>query len=767
MHIHRVSERPAQGALRWQRPGRFLRDLNIVALLCVIAAAGALLLLPISDDGLLGLPKLEVGDLSPRTIKSPQAFVVPNADATEQQRRAVVRKIRPVYDQKVWLGDDAKRRLESAFEDGRRHKEDPEETVSERARRFMLGLGVAMDEEALEPLLAADNTEELRDASIMVVQTIYEQRIVEDKRFLDLQNPARGFTLRMVNEDGEVARTESFFNLGSTLGLDQARAEIDNLVAKELSRLAPEHRRAVALIAKKLLRPNLVPNQAETNRQKRDAEQAVKTVSISIAPGETVLREGERVSKQDLQILEGIENELRAQSRLQAAIGSALLVVLLVGFAYRYASRSFLPNKPSHRDLTFMATVFVVMMLVFWAGYKLALPLAEAIPIAKPTDFRFVIPVALGALAVRLIVGWEAALAFAAVMGVISGWMMDASLGFAAYTILGSLAAASVPDRTTWRIAILRASTRAALAQGTLLAALSLIDSSWAVEALLPQLLMAAVSAALCLLLAFICLPVVEVMFGYTTSFRLADLSNLNHPLLRELLVEAPGTYHHSIMVGTLAQAAAEAIGADPQLALVGGYYHDVGKIKNPDAFEENERQSFGSLPPLDEARELKMHVADGLELGAEHRLGAPVLEIIAQHHGTGVVRNAHKRAEQQYSTIDRADFAYAGPRPLSREAAIVMLADVVEVATRDLAQEIGLVRETIERRVRQTLGEVLEDRQLEQCELTLRDISAVSTAFTNVLEDRLLRRGRPPTLSSLPVVAGAPMVRAPGGEPN
>jgi putative nucleotidyltransferase with HDIG domain len=762
-----VSERPSQGGLRWQRPGRFLRDLNIIALLCVIAAAGALLLLPISDDGLLGLPQLEVGDLSPRTIKSPQAFVVPNLDATEQQRRAVVRKIRPVYDQRVWLGEDAKRRLEDAFDEGRRHKDDPEETIEERARLFMLGLGVAVDEEALTPLLAAGNQEELRDATIMVVQTIYEQRIVEDKRFLDLQNPARGFTLRMVNEDGEIARTESFFNLGSTLGLDQARSEIDALVSKELSRLEPKYRRGVAQLAKKLLRPNLVPNQAETNRQKLDAERSVKTVSISIAPGETVLREGERVSKQDLQILQGIEKELRAQSRLQAAIGSALLVVLLVGFAYRYASRSFLPAKPSHRDLTFMATAFIVMMLVFWAGYKLALPLAEALPVAKPTDFRFVVPVALGALAVRLIVGWEAALAFTAVMGVIAGWMMDTSLGYAAYTIAGSLAAASVPDHTTWRVAILRASTRAGLTQASLLAALLLIESSWSMEALLSQLMLAGLSAASCLVLAFICLPVVEVMFGYTTSFRLADLSNLNHPLLRDLLVEAPGTYHHSIMVGTLAQEAANAIGANAQLALVGGYYHDVGKIKNPEAFEENERQAFGSLPPLDEARELKMHVADGLELGAKHRLGAPVLEIIAQHHGTGVVRNAHQRAAEQYGNVDRADFAYAGPRPLSRESAIVMLADTVEVATRDLAQEIGLVRETIEQRVRQALGEVLEDRQLEQCELTLRDISAVSTAFTNVLEDRLLRRGRPPTLSSLPVVSGATMVRAPGGEPN
>lgn len=766
-HSQRVSERTTQGSLRWQRPGRFLRDLNIVALLVVIAASGALLLLPISDDGLLGLPTLAVGDVSPRTIKSPQAFVVPNADATEQQRRAVVSKIRPVYDQLVWLGDDAKVRLEAAFEQTKRTKEDPEADPAERARRFMLALGVAVDEEVLTPLLVADNHEELRDAAIMVAQTIYERRIVEDKRFLDLQNPARGFTLRMVNEGGAVARTESFFNLESTLGLDQARAEIDRLVAKELGRLRADQRRAVAQIAKKLLKPNLVPNESETNRQKLDAERAVKTVSISIAPGETVLREGERVSKQDLQILQGIENELRAQSRLQAAIGSALLVVLLVGFAYRFASRSFLPQKASHRDLTFMATAFLVMMLICWAGYKAALPLAEALPVATPMDFRFAIPVALGALAVRFIIGWEAGLAFSLVMGVIAGWMMDANLGFAAYTIAGSIAAASVPEGSSPRVAIVRAVTRAGLAQGLLLLSLSLIESSLSAAELLPQLLMAGVSIVVCAVLAFVLLPVVEVLFGYTTAFKLTDLSNLNHPLLRELLVEAPGTYHHAIMVGTLAEAAANEVGANAALALVGGYYHDVGKIKNPEAFEENDRQGFGVLPPADEARELKMHVADGLELAARHRLGAPVLEIIAQHHGTSAVRNAFQRATEQRSNVERADFAYAGPRPLSREAALVMLADIVEVATRDLAHDMSLTKEMIERAVRQAVAETVEERQLEECELTLRDIGRVVRAFTQVLEDRLLRRGRPPTLSTLPVVTGAPMVRAPGGEPN
>lgn len=215
-----------------------------------------------------------------------------------------------------------------------------------------------------------------------------------------------------------------------------------------------------------------------------------------------------------------------------------------------------------------------------------------------------------------------------------------------------------------------------------------------------------------------------------------------------------------------MAEAGARAIGANALLSLVGGYYHDIGKLKAPRVYEENDAGALLALSPADAARELRTHVAEGLERAAQHRLGAPVLEIIAQHHGTSVVRAPFFRAEE-LAAAPRSDFAYPGPRPITKEAALVMLADAVEVATQPLGAEAGLTKSNIEEVVHRVINEVVEDGQLGDCELTLREVGLLMAAFTRELEERLIRRAKPPTLSSLPTLTGPNVVRAPGGEPN
>ena len=270
----------------------------------------------------------------------------------------------------------------------------------------------------------------------------------------------------------------------------------------------------------------------------------------------------------------------------------------------------------------------------------------------------------------------------------------------------------------------------------------------------------ATVSGIAAVILAALTLPVTEAIFGYATRLRLGQLANLNHPLLKQLLVEAPGTYHHSIMVGTLAEAAAEAIGADPVLARVGGYYHDIGKLKNPRAFDENEARELGPAETAAQATELHAHVNDGIELAVHHRLGASVTEILRQHHGTSRVRRRSNDADSSADAV-----GYEGPKPDGREAALVMLADNVEAATRHLGQEVVVDRERIEKRVDDVVQVVLQDGQLDESPLTVRDLDLTRRSFVSVLEGRFSRRGRP--LTTLSEVTGAPIVRAPPGEPN
>lgn len=752
-------------AARWRRPGRFLRDLNILALLLLVGAGASLLLLPQSDDGLLGLPDLSVGEAAPRTIKSPRAFVIEDPETTARLRGEARGRERPTYDLHVGFGKDAKARIEAAFAaaDTGGEAAAAADMHRERARAFMLALGVTLEESALLPLIKASSSDELRDAAIMVVQAIYEDRIVEDKTLLALKSP-NGLQIRMVNPSGTVDREENIFNYNGITGIDAARAKVDEIVATHLERFPLEQRRAVAMLVKRLLKPNLIPNEFESERRKLAAERAVKTVVIPIKPGETILRAGERVTERHLFILQGVEKELREESRVQASAGSALMILVLLVLLYRFLRTGFPRFHPTHRDLTFLATAYVATLLVIWVGYKGVLSLTEAFPIFGLTAYRFALPIAAGALLVRSTVGAEAAAGFSVLAGFTAGWMMDANLGYAVYAIAGSFAAATIADSDRPRASLLVAGLRVAAAQILVVVALALLRSNLSFADTGGQVLAAVVSGAGTALMAALTLPVAEVIFGYTTALKLNDLTNLNHPLLRELLVEAPGTYHHSIMVGTLAEAAAQAIGANRLLARAGGYYHDIGKTKNPRAFEENGEDGFPALGAEDQAKEIRTHVADGLELGAKHRLGQAVIEIIAQHHGTTRVRSLQRRNLQSASD---EPFSYPGPRPATAEAALVMLADVVETATRDLLAEVGIERTRIEANVRKLVMEVESAGQLDLCDLTLRDLGGIVAAFTDVLDDRVLRRGRS-SLSSLPAISAAAVVRAPpGGEPN
>jgi len=232
--------------------------------------------------------------------------------------------------------------------------------------------------------------------------------------------------------------------------------------------------------------------------------------------------------------------------------------------------------------------------------------------------------------------------------------------------------------------------------------------------------------------------PAVEGLLGYLTEARLLDLASLNHPALKELIVQAPGTYHHAIVMGALVEAAADAIGADALLARVGAYYHDIGKIKNPLYFAENQRgdNEHDGLAPVMSAMVVKRHVADGLELARRWRLPRPVADLIAQHHGTRLIgyfwAKQQKAAEAGGPPADEVAFRYAGPRPRTREAALVMIADVCEASARALAAaDPAALRATVEAR----LAELAAEGQLDECDLTLRDLASITEAMVRVLE--------------------------------
>ncbi len=227
--------------------------------------------------------------------------------------------------------------------------------------------------------------------------------------------------------------------------------------------------------------------------------------------------------------------------------------------------------------------------------------------------------------------------------------------------------------------------------------------------------------------------PLFEVLFNYTTNLTYLSLSNLHHPLLRKLLLKAPGTYNHSVMVATLAEAAAEAIGANAVLARCGAIYHDIGKTKRPEYFIENQHgyNPHDFLDPRESVDIIKSHVTEGIKLGKKYKLPKKVIDCIAQHHGNSLIKYFYEKAKRMGLEVDEKNFRYPGPKPQFREAGIIMLADAVEAATRAVKDDTDI---DLKQFIHKLIQRIIEDGQLSQSGLSLKDIRLIEKVFLKIL---------------------------------
>lgn len=234
---------------------------------------------------------------------------------------------------------------------------------------------------------------------------------------------------------------------------------------------------------------------------------------------------------------------------------------------------------------------------------------------------------------------------------------------------------------------------------------------------------------------AMMFIPLLETVFNYTTDVKLLELSSLNHPLMKEMIVKAPGTYHHSLSVGAMVERAATEINANPLLAKVMAYYHDIGKMEHAPYFIENQKPGYNPhnhITPYMSKTILIAHVKDGAELGLKYKLGRPIIDGILQHHGTTLISYFYNKAvKEENANVDEESFRYPGPKPQFKEAALVMLADSVEAAARSLAEPTAVKLTNL---VENIIRMKFIDGQLDQCNLTLKDLSIIEKAFKETL---------------------------------
>jgi putative nucleotidyltransferase with HDIG domain len=386
-----------------------------------------------------------------------------------------------------------------------------------------------------------------------------------------------------------------------------------------------------------------------------------------------------------------------------------------------------------------MGLLLVLTLGLGALGLTLADAVGERFPSLGAASLQYVVPFAAGAMIVRQVLSAETALLFAVGAGACAGLLAGPSMPYALHALLTSVVAAGLVAGSRDRAGLFRAGVGVGAIGAALAVAAGLYGGKGAGDVVVAGTAAFLGGAILLPVVVAGVLPAVEGLFGYVTDVKLLELANLNHPALKELIVQAPGTYHHSILMGAMVEAAAQAIGANPLLAKVCAYYHDVGKIRNPLFFAENQRgeNRHDALAPSMSALIVKRHVTDGLELARHWRLPSVVADAIPQHHGTRHVGYFWAKAQRLAGeggrgALDESLFRYPGPRPRTREAALVMIADACEASARALESP---TREALAALVQKRVNEVFSEGQLDECDLTLRDLNAIGAAMVSALE--------------------------------
>lgn len=745
---------------------RLTRALALGLLLGAVAVAGGVLLSPPGLDRLPGQEAL--GQPAPATLKADRDYEVVDPEATARRREAAAAAERPVYDHDDGADEEAAARIHAAFalmreEEAALRRQHGGAETGELSRRyaaqrdaFVARLQLVVRDDDLLALAAARFAEPVERELAGLAAKGLDGPVVGELALLPDDREA-GMVVRTLR-GGQIAGERPLKDLALVRDVATARDEVARTAAARLAALPPALRATLPRLAAAMVRPTLVHNLGETERRRAEAAARVRPVVVPVRRGERIVTAGQVLEPRHLAVLDAIRARVAGEDRTRVRLGGAALVALLVVALWRFAGGALPRFRPGLKDSALLAALLAGGLAMAGAGLDLADLMAERVPGLPREAMTSLLPLAAGALVASQVLAAEAALLLAVATGLGAGLVAGPSLPLALHGTVTALVAAGLGARGRrggsaglWGAGLAAGAAGAALAVA---AALQGGRGPSEVAALAGAAL--AGGALLVPAAAWLVLLPVQRLLGYLTGARLQELASLNHPALKELIVQAPGTYHHSILMGSLVEAAARRIGADPLLAKVGAYYHDLGKLKNPLFFAENQRgrNEHDELAPAMSAMVVKRHVSDGLELARRWHLPRAVAEMIPQHHGTRLVgyfwAKQQRQGEGGAAGGDEAVFRYPGPLPRSREAALVMLADVCEASARALeAPTPEALRAVVEKRV----AEVVAEGQLDESELTLGELGEVTAALWGGLA--AVYQARPP--AEAPGAAGDP----------
>lgn len=618
--------------------------------------------------------------------------------------------------------------------------------IEELAKTLKLKLNISLDEKYIVELLKLNEQEskQVKENILDTMSKLYNEYQINSEIPEEIINQLNDLKFYegtdSIDKTKENEKSNSVISSKENLEIkseDKKKAVefIENQLSK--NKVVDKHLDLAKEISFSQLKPNIFFDEDKTKALKKEALQSVEPIKVK--KDQMIVKEGEPVSKYQIELLRQLgflEDKNNFQWAIYTGLGVLIAVVLAVQnyYIYKYQNETYKSDK-----LLVLVSVINLISLIFTRLIGLAT--------------AYLIPLAFAPMMITLLLNYKLGIAISIFNGIFLSVSVKFDPNIVILIMMNAVIGSVYLKKMDQRSDILYSSLIISIINALLVTCLTVLQANNNFMDILIKSSSVFGAGILSGVFAIGFLPVFESMFGIVTTVKLLELLNPNNPLLKKLLIEAPGTYHHCVLVANLAELAAEAIGANAILARTGAYYHDVGKLKRPIFFKENQmgRQNpHDKIGPNLSTLIITSHTKDGVELAKEYKIPKVIQDIIMQHHGTSLVKYFYitaKNTSDKPEDILEDDFRYEGPKPQSKEAAIVMLADGSEAAVRSIQEP---TEEKVENMVNNIIKGVLEGGNLDECDITFKDLEKIKKAFLKALSGIYHERIEYPKLASM-----------------
>ena len=650
---------------------------------------------------------LREGEVATRDIVAPETIEFVDEMATKELKEAAAKSIREVYNLNLASIENVENDIRNFFLDIRKLQEDYNLAVEKNV----------IQDNNISPnndIILNDSSSDLdfnnirNKYSIEVEQNTISNLLKMDKMSIEEVEQNVYSSVRKLMEQGireddiEDAKKQVIREIS-----DSSTNTYNAFIASELG--------------ENFINPSLFLDVEATEKKRNDSIAAVRDVKSIIRKDQIIIRKGEIVNFEHIEKMKalGLQNPiLHIQNIIGLFLINALFIILIGLYIYTFHRNIFNDNN----KLILLSIIYIFMIFVAKISGEIS---------------GYLIPMAFASMLIAITIDSRLALWMTFIISYNIGFIFLGEINYMIVALAGGLISVFSIRKATQRSSLTRAGLLIAITNIFSIFSLGLIQRSSS-QVMLHNSMWGIVNGFASVILTIGILPFLESFFDITSSFKLMELSNPNQPLLKQLLVEAPGTYHHSVVVGNLAETAAEEIGANALLTRVGAYYHDIGKLKRPYFFSENQeayKNTHDDMEPSLSALVIASHVKDGVDMAKKYRLPKAIVDIINQHHGTGLISYFFHRALQSNGSkntpVTEENYRYSGPKPQTKEAGIILLADSLEAEARTLNNPTS---SRIKNLTQNVVNRNLENGQLDECNLTLKDLNSIKDVFSRIL---------------------------------